>query len=917
MKNKSLFQIIILTLLIFAQVFVAFPALAKPIAAHAQATQTVINYQTPCKSGIRAGVTTWHDSGSLSRYAYDWVCEGSREVYPPHNGVVQYTHYYSSPDITHGMVMIYDSENNVCITMAHLDSSFAVSVGNSVTTDTKIGTYTTSEGHTHMAVNPGQCSSYSHAKEQPIMFNEIGKVLSQKITIDGTMAGSDGARVWVTDSAGANTEPRIPFSSNANAKLFFDQGDQRANLQVCADNIAGKSLFVKFWREGRWFTPRSEVAQGNCHTFWDLDEAGAVLKDRPYRAWVSIGNWPDTNWQAGCFASSGQEGLCPQAQFPGESIDPSTPPVTQDKIFGNGVSTPTIDVDTVNLKVCGDNINGQVVYWQMWRDDRVWDGQETASDRCITFTNMDGDGPVLSGVTYYTVASLNPIGTDQAKQQRTACAGTTGGKQLCDAISYTAQNTCATPGKSVDAAFFTDTINNLNTQTEHNISNNEFAVKALQIWQRYEGTNACLNPLATTWGRPSATNFNSVGVKNYATREDGIAATANTLGTKNIGNYQAIRQMLGLKSFDEGGLAANLKTYSGGGGYITNLMNEWRALYNQYAVGPTPVTPTPVTPTPITLTPVTPTPATPTPITLAAASAQFDPTTAEIGKTVTANFYYDPQGQPVKGLEFACTFNQTALKYIKVTEAGAFGSDPVFAPLEGENGKRIWSIAGSNGQMMSNGGLVFSATFETLSAADVSLNCAVRRLTQSDEMQDVTFTPATLKITAAPITITPTVTPTSTPTETPTVTPTPAATTLTVSAQVILSNQAYGVATLRILDAGGKEIASLSPDAEGKFSAQVQSGQYTFTISAPGFLSATRTDTISANASLPTVTLLAGDIDQNGIIDPLDVGTLGNMYGKSPLTLAAADLTGDQLVDLRDLVLLAANYRKTGPTAWK
>ena len=926
MKAIQLFQLFILALVICTQALSAAPASASP-APSPLARQTVSNYQAPCKTGTRAGVTTWHDNGSLDRYAYDWICDGSSDVYAPHSGVIKYTNYYS--DITHGMIMIYDPDNDACISMLHLNSNFSVSKGNQVSSDTKLGSYTGSEGHTHIGVNPGQCASYNHANELPILFKEIGSVLPQKITIDGTTGGSDGARVWVTTGSGGVPSPRIAFSANANAKLFFDQGDQRANLQVCADNLRGQQLFVRFWRDGRWFNPRSETAADNCHTFWDLDEAGSVLTDRPYRAWVSMGNAPDTNWPVGCFETSAHEGLCTQAQFPSESIDPSGPIAPVETAFANGISTPTIDINAVNLKVCGDNVNGKTVYWQMWRDDRVWNGQGVANDRCIDLTNLDGDGPVLTDVTYFTVTSLNPIPADSAKQQRTACAGTTGGKQLCDAVRYTAASTC-TAGKNVDDAFRGDVINNLNGQSDYSIQNNEYAIQALKIWQGYENTNACWNPLATTWGRPGSSDFNSVGVKNYANRDDGIAATANTLGTKNIGNYKSIRQMFALQGFDEGGLRANLTVYSGNGGYTDNLINDWRNLYNQYAAQPTPTVPAPVLPTPTVPAPVQPTPtaiataqptptlpapiANPTQSSQSSSSARFEPASANVGQTVSALFSFDPAGQPVKGLEFACAFDANVLKYIRVVPASAFGSRPVLVPVRSNDNTFTWSIAGSNGQMMSVKSTVFNVSFNTLAAANTSLTCTVRRLTQADELKTVPFTPANLNITPAIPTV-----PTATA-ALPVITPQPpigGTQPFSVSGQVVLTNKANTSATLKILDSSGKMLTSMHPDADGKFSIQLQPGTYTFSMSAPGFLSASRKDTLSAATNLPSVQLAAGDIDQNNIIDLLDIVTLGNIYGKSPLPLATADLTGDHVVDLRDLVILAVNFLKTGPTQWE
>ncbi len=53
--------------------------------------------------------------------------------------------------------------------------------------------------------------------------------------------------------------------------------------------------------------------------------------------------------------------------------------------------------------------------------------------------------------------------------------------------------------------------------------------KLLDAWQRAEGGTASFNPLNTTEPWAGATDYNSVGVKNYASGSDGIRATAATL----------------------------------------------------------------------------------------------------------------------------------------------------------------------------------------------------------------------------------------------------------------------------------------------------------------------------------------------------------------------------------------------------
>jgi hypothetical protein len=55
-------------------------------------------------------------------------------------------------------------------------------------------------------------------------------------------------------------------------------------------------------------------------------------------------------------------------------------------------------------------------------------------------------------------------------------------------------------------------------------------VRAVSAWEQAEGTKASFNPLATTQsGFAGETRFNSVGVKNYATYQDGIDANAHAI----------------------------------------------------------------------------------------------------------------------------------------------------------------------------------------------------------------------------------------------------------------------------------------------------------------------------------------------------------------------------------------------------
>lgn len=59
-------------------------------------------------------------------------------------------------------------------------------------------------------------------------------------------------------------------------------------------------------------------------------------------------------------------------------------------------------------------------------------------------------------------------------------------------------------------------------------------VEALKLWAGAEGTKAQYNPLATTEPGQGASNFNSVGVKNYPSEAVGVQATVSTLNQQNM-----------------------------------------------------------------------------------------------------------------------------------------------------------------------------------------------------------------------------------------------------------------------------------------------------------------------------------------------------------------------------------------------
>lgn len=99
-------------------------------------------------------------------------------------------------------------------------------------------------------------------------------------------------------------------------------------------------------------------------------------------------------------------------------------------------------------------------------------------------------------------------------------------------------------------------------------------VALVAAWQAEENTTAAFNPLATSQEMDGATQFNSHGVKNYASYEDGIAATVRTLQY----DYPGYADILaGLRTDDPARALAGLTAspWAAEGGYGARVRALW------------------------------------------------------------------------------------------------------------------------------------------------------------------------------------------------------------------------------------------------------------------------------------------------------------------------------------------------------
>lgn len=99
-----------------------------------------------------------------------------------------------------------------------------------------------------------------------------------------------------------------------------------------------------------------------------------------------------------------------------------------------------------------------------------------------------------------------------------------------------------------------------------------------------------------------------------------------------------------------------------------------------------------------------------------------------------------------------------------------------------------------------------------------------------------------------------------------------------------------------------------APAPGGDFAfADLDFGVYTLTASSPGFLKVSCQVNHKGEATtLAGVTLLAGDLTDDGLIDVADATALGLAIGSGPG--AAADLNVDGAVNVLDLILLGVNF---------
>ena len=311
-----------------------------------------------------------------------------------------------------------------------------------------------------------------------------------------------------------------------------------------------------------------------------------------------------------------------------------------------------------------------------------------------------------------------------------------------------------------------------------------------------------------------------------------------------------------------------------------------------------------ITETPITFTPtVTGTvPSTNTPVSTNTALptgpyviTDANPQGIIVGETglVTVSLINTPV-EGYRSAEFTCTYDSSLIEVSNIAVAGLFGPNPVSALNGPQNGSFILAIAGTNGNKAITSGAAFTFNVRGLLSGQTSINCMARVSKGDGTLENILYIPDTLTIFGNALTATPPAAP-------------------VISGQVFAGK----LVTIRLFNPDTTLAATTTANANGTFSLTAPAGMYTVVASAPGYLNAQGSATLTngGNTVMPLVSLPAGDIDGNGVIDQFDALTLGMNYNAS--SPAVADLNNDGIINVLDMELLAANYHKSGALVWQ
>ncbi len=269
-----------------------------------------------------------------------------------------------------------------------------------------------------------------------------------------------------------------------------------------------------------------------------------------------------------------------------------------------------------------------------------------------------------------------------------------------------------------------------------------------------------------------------------------------------------------------------------------------------------------------------------------AVSVVFNPTSVNVTESAAGSV--NLSNVPASGYtsaEFTCTYDPAFLEVSGITDADLFGADAVMIVNGPANGSFLVAIAGSNGDKAITSGPAFTFSAKALQQGQATVTCTARVSAGDQILTTILSNPGSLNVTV-PIG--------------------------TLAGDVTASKPV----TVNVYNADSSLAGTVAANPDGTFTLALAPGTYTAIASAEGFLDAQGAPVITSGntTTLSTISLLAGDIDNNDVIDQFDALTIGMGYNTG--VPAAADLNNDGTINVLDLELLAANYNQSGSLVW-
>ncbi|MBZ0296425.1 MAG: right-handed parallel beta-helix repeat-containing protein [Anaerolineae bacterium] len=356
---------------------------------------------------------------------------------------------------------------------------------------------------------------------------------------------------------------------------------------------------------------------------------------------------------------------------------------------------------------------------------------------------------------------------------------------------------------------------------------------------------------------------------------------------------------------------------------------------------------TPLPPT-ATLIPPTATPATYTNPTVFLSTTL---TTAQIGGTVSFAVNV-ANAQNLYGLEARCTTNPAILVGENSTDGTIFtAANSLFMTRPYNSTDGSWSVAASLTRpqpAFSGNGVAFNLNYKVVGEGNTPIACAVIAVDQTGATLPFDVVNTSFSVQPPAPTGQPTAQPTGQPPLAPTQLPelpgpekplptneppptatvipptatllpptaTPVVNTGSIKGSAVYQSFADHTGIQVQLLANNTVLGELSTDPTGIFTfTNLPPGSYVVKVLAPQHLSAAQPATVDATGqvvSLEPLTLLAGDTDDNGVIDLIDAGMIGANYGLDGALVPLADLNHDNTINIGDLVIIGINFGLTG-----